>query len=281
MQEWPLIVFTLLVQASVGATVMLSLFLLFGKNTLTNIEQRRYMLPVLLFAVIAAALGLTASTLHLGYPLNAFNALRHAESSWLSREIIFASLYLAAVGFATLLALFWRRISLLLLLVASVLGVIDVYCMGAIYVHASVATWMHCNTWVMFFGTLITLGATVGLWGIAACARIGEKVRRPVTAWALIVLVAATMIRLLEQMSYFSYLAKARLDQTVTFPLQPLEAFASLHSTYLTAWIVLIVGIVLQSQFLYARGSKAVLTFGCAAVVVAELILRVVFFSIN
>ncbi|WMY75804.1 DmsC/YnfH family molybdoenzyme membrane anchor subunit [Buttiauxella selenatireducens] len=281
MQEWPLIVFTLLVQASVGATVMLSLFLFFGKNALTRVELRRYVLPVLLFAVIAAALGLTASTLHLGYPLNAFNALRHAESSWLSREIIFASLYLAAVGFAALLALFWRRISLLLLLLASVLGIIDVYCMGAIYVHAFVATWMHCNTWVMFFGTLITLGATMGLWGIAACVRMGEKIRRPVATWALIALVAATLIRLLEQMSYFSYLADSRQNLAVTFPHQPLEAFASLHTTYLTAWIVLIAGIVLQSQFLRARGSKAVLTLGCVAVVVAEIILRVVFFSIN
>ena len=51
-----------------------------------------------------ASLGLLASALHMGYPLNAFNALRHVSSSWLSREIIFLPVfYLAALGFATLL----------------------------------------------------------------------------------------------------------------------------------------------------------------------------------
>lgn len=50
-----------------------------------------------------ASLGLLASALHMGYPLNALNALRRVSSSRLSREIIFASLYLAALGFATLL----------------------------------------------------------------------------------------------------------------------------------------------------------------------------------
>ena len=39
----------------------------------------------------------------MGYPLNALNALRHVSSSRLSREIVFASLYLAALGLATLL----------------------------------------------------------------------------------------------------------------------------------------------------------------------------------
>lgn len=50
-----------------------------------------------------ASLGLLASALHMGYPLNALNALRHVSSSRLSREIIFASLYLAALGLAVLL----------------------------------------------------------------------------------------------------------------------------------------------------------------------------------
>jgi DMSO reductase anchor subunit len=66
---------------------------------------------------VLASLGLLASALHMGYPLNALNALRHVSSSWLSREIIFASLYLAALGLATLLmfaksqagSCFWRR----------------------------------------------------------------------------------------------------------------------------------------------------------------------------
>ena len=92
MHELPLLIFTLFLQGSVGVT----LWLAFGST------QRSALLPAA-GAFVLASLGLLASALHMGYPLNALNALRHVSSSWLSREIIFASLYLAALGFATLL----------------------------------------------------------------------------------------------------------------------------------------------------------------------------------
>lgn len=92
MHELPLLIFTLFLQGSVGVT----LWLAFGST------QRSALLPAA-GAFVLASLGLLASALHMGYPLNAFNALRHVSSSWLSREIIFASLYLAALGLATLL----------------------------------------------------------------------------------------------------------------------------------------------------------------------------------
>ncbi|MDU1297489.1 MAG: DmsC/YnfH family molybdoenzyme membrane anchor subunit, partial [Enterobacter hormaechei] len=88
MHELPLLIFTLFLQGSVGVT----LWLAFGST------QRSALLPAA-GAFVLASLGLLASALHMGYPLNALNALRHVSSSWLSREIIFASLYLAALGF--------------------------------------------------------------------------------------------------------------------------------------------------------------------------------------
>ena len=95
MHELPLLIFTLFLQGSVGVT----LWLAFGG---AHASQRSALLPAA-GAFVLASLGLLASALHMGYPLNALNALRHVSSSWLSREIIFASLYLAALGLATLL----------------------------------------------------------------------------------------------------------------------------------------------------------------------------------
>lgn len=77
----------------------------------------------------------------MGYPLNALNALRHVSSSWLSREIIFASLYLAALGLATLLMFAKKSGWKLLLAAAGLVGLVDVFCMAQIYMHASVVTW--------------------------------------------------------------------------------------------------------------------------------------------
>ena len=83
MHEFPLVIFTLFMQGAVGFTLMLCFTAgqmpRAGRHTLAT-------LPALVCTGIAAALGLLASTLHLGYPLNSFNALRHLSSSWLSRR---------------------------------------------------------------------------------------------------------------------------------------------------------------------------------------------------
>lgn len=95
MHELPLLIFTLCLQGSVGVTVWLAL----GRQY--AVEGRvpaRGALPAMAGAFVLACVGLLASALHMGYPLNALNALRHVASSWLSREIVFASLYLAALG---------------------------------------------------------------------------------------------------------------------------------------------------------------------------------------
>lgn len=161
MHELPLLIFTLLVQGSVGIT----LFLTLSAGAAKPLPQAtRQLLPVLLTACVMGGLGLIASTLHLGYPLNAFNALRHVASSWLSREIVFASFYLAVLGLCTLILLVKKRLVSVLLPVAALLGLIDVWCMSAIYANSSIITWMHFNTWLMFYGAVGILGAVGMAW---------------------------------------------------------------------------------------------------------------------
>lgn len=95
MHELPLLIFTLCLQGSVGVTLWLALGCQYA------VEGRvpaRVALPAMAGAFVLACVGLLASALHMGYPLNALNALRHVASSWLSREIVFASLYLAVLG---------------------------------------------------------------------------------------------------------------------------------------------------------------------------------------
>ena len=150
MHELPLLIFTLFLQGSVGVT----LWLAFGGA----ITPQRSVLFTAVGAFLLASLGLLASALHMGYPLNALNALRHVSSSWLSREIIFASLYLAALGLAVLLLFAdkpgWR----LLLLAAGIIGLVDGLCMAQSYMHASVVTWQHRNKLVLLMGSVGSVG---------------------------------------------------------------------------------------------------------------------------
>lgn len=156
MHELPLILFTLLLQCSVGITIGLAIT---HRRAVAAGDVRRTMLWPLVISFILAAIGLTASTLHLGYPLNAFNALRHVASSWLSREIVFASFYLAALGLSVVVAFIRKPGWQFLLWLAALLGAVDVFCMAQIYIHTGVISWQHVNTLVMFAGTVGTLGA--------------------------------------------------------------------------------------------------------------------------
>jgi len=90
--HWPLIVMTVLTQLSVGAFT--SIWLL---NTLGAQSHR----VAALVALLVALLALTASTLHLGRPIHAMRALKMWRRSWLSREVLFFTMFaVAATAYA-------------------------------------------------------------------------------------------------------------------------------------------------------------------------------------
>lgn len=87
--EWGLVLFTLALPALVGW---------FGAGLL-----RPQVAPPAAPFLGAGALVMALSALHLGRPLRAWRAIANVKSSWLSREVLFASAFLAAAGLAFLL----------------------------------------------------------------------------------------------------------------------------------------------------------------------------------
>lgn len=277
MHELPLLIFTLLVQGSVGMTLFLALSARAGSRVP---EVKPQLLPGMLIACVAGGLGLVVSTLHLGYPLNAFNALRHIASSWLSREIVFASLYLAALGLCTLVMLVRKQLIPLLLPVATVLGLIDVWCMSAIYAHTSVITWSHFNTWLMFYGAVGVLGAVALAWLPMLKARSVARERQSVMRFAAAMVVAIVAIRLLAQPDYIAYLANASLSGVVTLPHQPMAIFTQLSGLRLFSWTLSVLGALLFAVSAWRQG-KLGLMVGSLLLVLSEVLFRFMFFCIN
>ena len=277
MHELPLLIFTLLVQGSVGMTLFLTLSARAGSRVP---EVKPQLLPGMLIACVAGGLGLVVSTLHLGYPLNAFNALRHVASSWLSREIVFASLYLAALGLCTLVMLVRKQLIPLLLPVAAVLGLIDVWCMSAIYAHTSVITWSHFNTWLMFYGAVGVLGAVALAWLPMLKARSVARERQSVMRFAAAMVVAIVAIRLLAQPDYIAYLANASLSGVVTLPHQPMAIFTQLSGLRLFSWTLSVLGALLFAVSAWRQG-KLGLMVGSLLLVLSEVLFRFMFFCIN
>lgn len=174
--ELPLILFTVMAQMSVGAFVVLGVVQLaararHGRDAVDHITT-----PAVYAIGPVLVLGLIASMAHLGNPFNALNTLRHLDSSWLSREIVFG------VGFAGLgfcfAVLQWFRwgsqaLRQALALATAVVGLGLVYVMAMVY--ASLPTVPVWNTWatpVQFFLTTFLLGTlavgaafmTVAMW---------------------------------------------------------------------------------------------------------------------
>lgn len=278
MHEWPLLIFTLLIQASVGLTLF----------TAVCASNHHYSIHIkcsaLVVALVLGTAGVLASLIHLGYPLNAFNSLRHFASSWLSREITFAALYLVILGIATLLAIFTKRVASLLVVLAALVGMIDVYCMSKIYMSASVVTWMHINTWFMFFGTVFILGAVLAMRLIVQSSHYfaPQATARRLAKLTVKAVIITVVARLIVQPLYITFLAGVRSGDNVTFPLQPLAAFDALSGVRLTTWIMMAIGATLfglsvrQPRIAYGYAMA-----GSVLLVIAEIMARYTFFSLS
>lgn len=273
MHELPLITFTLLLQASVGVTLWLAFL---HRHILITSSVHPVMRSPLLLAFFAGAIGLIISTLHLGYPLNAMHALSHFSSSWLSREILFGALYLALLGLTTLLVMIRKGGWQPLLMLAAIVGVVDVFCMSQIYIHTSIVTWQHFNTLVMFAGSVAVLGSALvavlnisGLLPQINALRIG----------AVVVITLMILLRLLVQPLWLSDIF-ANTAQVVTLPHASISMLAQLQGMMISGWVMSVIGMLFFAIGGCKKNFPAAL-FGSILLIVSEIMLRVVFFSIG
>ncbi|SMY32588.1 DmsC/YnfH family molybdoenzyme membrane anchor subunit [Photobacterium andalusiense] len=160
--EWPLIVFTVLAQTAVGAYLLVGSVIL--RNTLTT-EVSDRLHKAMFFIWVLMGLGFMASTMHLGSPLRAFNALNQVGSSWLSNEIFTGSLFFALGGSYWLLALLkvgpiaLRKI---ILVIGMLVGISFIYSMIMVYLISTVPTWNTLYTPLAFVLTAILSGLILG-----------------------------------------------------------------------------------------------------------------------
>ena len=160
-REWALIAFTILAQMSVGSFLVLSVVHFFsarkwGEKQADQLTDRALIAigPVLM-------LGMAASLLHLGNPINAYKAVTNLGSSWLSREILLGVLFAASGAVFALMQ--WRKISTpsirqLVGLVVALIGIVLAFAMSQIYLLPTRPSWDLITTPLSFFTTTGLLG---------------------------------------------------------------------------------------------------------------------------
>lgn len=165
-EDWPLVVFTLLVQMSVGLLIVSELAALAagaaGRRLLAWRESLAFVLGVV---------GLAFSFGHLGSPLHSPFAILNLGSSWLSREIVVTGLFLACTFFLAV-ARHWpgfERFAAPLAVAACLLGLVAIYAMSRVYGIVTVPAWNSPATGLGFAGSACLLGAAAA--GVLAWLR--------------------------------------------------------------------------------------------------------------
>lgn len=160
-REWPLIIFTILAQMSVGSFVVLGVMHHYAQRKAGMEEADRLADRALLAVVPTLVLGMLASFLHLGTPMNAWRTVARVSSSWLSREIFFGIVFAA---FATLFVIMqWRKLSSfrvrnVVALLGALAGLALVVSMAMVYMIPIVPVWNSIYTPIAFLTTTFLLG---------------------------------------------------------------------------------------------------------------------------
>jgi len=161
-QEWALLTFTILGQMAVGALFVLMIVRAYVSRKAGVEEADRTTDGPLFMIVPIMGLALLASLLHLNNPGNIFGAVPNLGSSWLGREVVFS------VTFVILAALFnflqWRKIGspglrTVIGWTAVVVGLVQTYAMGMVYMIRTQPAWNTFATPVTFFVTTLLLGS--------------------------------------------------------------------------------------------------------------------------
>jgi anaerobic dimethyl sulfoxide reductase subunit C (anchor subunit) len=161
--EVPMIFFTTVAQMCVGAFLVLGVVQTVGGRRFSTRVIDRIADPALLAIGPAMILGLAVSTLHMHDITHTLNVIRHWQSSWLSREIIFGCAF-AALGFV-FAVLQWFKLGSgtlrrVVAALTAVFGVGLLVVMSNIYYSLiTVPAWHSWFTFVQFFATAALLGS--------------------------------------------------------------------------------------------------------------------------
>jgi anaerobic dimethyl sulfoxide reductase subunit C (anchor subunit) len=178
-REWALLIFTILGQLAAGALLVLMIVRGYAVRKVgIQLVDRLTDLPVYLVPLVSA-LALIAALFHLGKLSNIVNATPNIATSWVSREVVIAVLFIILAGLYAILQ--WRKtgsesLRTAIGWIAAVVGLVQVYAQAGAYMIRTQPSWNTLATPVTFFATALLLGVlAVGAALVATFADLKKK----------------------------------------------------------------------------------------------------------
>ncbi|MDD1782629.1 dimethyl sulfoxide reductase anchor subunit [Enterovibrio sp. ZSDZ35] len=272
--EWPLVVFTVFAQTSVGAFLVLSVLLL-SKQFCPGGEQRLHKAMFGLWVIMG--LGFMTSTMHLGSPLRAMNALNMVGKSWLSNEIASGSVFFALGGFYWLLSILDKGsegLRKVLMLGAMSMGAFFMYAMIMVYMIDTVPTWYTGLTPAAFLLTMAVSGLALAHLLLVAA---NHKVHSADTILPLMGLLSAMGVVIAVAM------LTAHLGSIETSATSAMAVVPEIETILLVRLSLLTTGLVmwLLPVFMKQKPALPVMVIAFVLIVLSELVGRGMFYGMH
>lgn len=274
--EAPLVAFTVLAQTAVGAHLAINLYEKLAKP-IRLVEPR---MNIARFAILfIMGLGFVFSTMHLGSPLRAFNALNRVGSAALSNEILTGASFLSFAGLYWLLTITHTgRLAIRRALnwVSIVIGIVFMFAMANVYYIQTVPAWYSPMTVIAFWFTVVTLGLLFAHTLLTVLDVASDTASRCMM-WTGVTLIALNLAFVALQTIYFAGISTA---------IHSGLAQISLLSDYVAGHVILMVvaaGLWLYSELFSMQGcaKKRLVIAACITLFIAEILGRNVFYGMH
>ena len=218
-RENPLVLFTLLSQAGIGAFLLAFLAPYLGDTMPLLVGRPLLYQGLLLLLLTMQGAGLLMSTVHLGKPLRFYRGFNNMRYSPVSREAATLMLYFVSLGVHFLSAVIpywlnlaspaWGSIHAASGWVAVVSGPVALYFMHRIYRIKARPFWNHWQVLTSFYGTMLVLGAWT-LCGVLFVTSIasGQEIRGSIH-WLLLPMIAGLAIEIAGLIGHAQFLKSA------------------------------------------------------------------------
>lgn len=163
MHEWPLVIFTLLMQLAIGCVLTALYCQSSALRELDGSQRLSVVRPALLCALAVGGIGLLASMAHLGNPMHALYTLNHVASSWMSREILFTALFMGLLFLTVVVMLMKKTLPAPLVALTALVGLADIFVMSAIYDNSRFILWQGWGTYAGFYGSALMMGSLLAV----------------------------------------------------------------------------------------------------------------------